>query len=220
MEITAYLDNTDQLKARFFEWRRGLGIAQSLLLALAYACLTGLIAQISFYLPWTPVPITGQTFAILLGAVLLGRWGGASQVIYTAFGVAGLPWFAGWKGGLAAIAGSTGGYLIGFIFAAFFVGYFVEKYQRSKTYIGLAVLMFSANFIFVYGFGLAQLYIWLSFVKGSSIELHYLLSIGALPFIIGDTLKILAAVAVAKAALPKESGVSTVPSGKCAAYGF
>lgn len=205
MEKALYLNNLDQLKSKFFEWRRGLGILQSLLLALAYACLTGVMAQTSFCLPWTPVPITGQTFAVLLGAVLLGRWGGVSQVIYTAVGVAGLPWFAGWKGGLAAIAGSTGGYLIGFIFAAFFVGYFVEKYQRSKTYIGLAVLMLSANFIFVYGFGLAQLYLWLSFVKGSSIGIQYLLSIGVLPFIIGDTMKILAAAAVAKAALPNKA---------------
>ncbi|MFA5743111.1 MAG: biotin transporter BioY [Candidatus Paceibacterota bacterium] len=204
MEITAYLDNTDQLKARFFEWRRGLGIVQSLLLALAYACLTGLMAQTSFYLPWTPVPITGQTFAVLLGAVLLGRWGGTSQIIYTASGIAGVPWFAGWKGGLAVIAGPTGGYLIGFIFAAFFVGYFVEKYERSKSYIGLAILMLLANFVFVYGFGLAQLYIWLSVIEGSSMGFQYLLSMGALPFIIGDTVKILAAVAVAKAALPKE----------------
>jgi len=204
MEISAYFNNADRLKARFFEWKRGLEITQSLLLATAYACLTGLMAQTSFYLPWTPVPITGQTFAVLLGAVLLGRWGGISQIIYTAAGVAGVPWFAGWKGGLAAIAGPTGGYLIGFIFAAFFVGYITEKYERSKSYIGLAALMFFANLVFVYGFGLAQLYIWLSVIKGSSMGFQYLLSIGALPFVIGDMLKILAVVAVAEAALPKE----------------
>lgn len=208
MEIAAYLNNADRLKARFFEWKRGLGIAQSLLLALAYACLTGLMAQTSFYFPWTPVPVTGQTFAVLLGAVLLGRWGGTSQVIYTAAGAAGVPWFAGWKGGLAAIAGPTGGYLIGFIFAAFFAGYFSEKYKCLRSYIGLAVLMFFANFVFVYGFGLAQLYIWLSSIKGSSMGLQYLLSIGAIPFMAGDVFKILAAAVVAKAALPKETGGS------------
>jgi biotin transport system substrate-specific component len=208
MEMSAYLNNADRLKARFFEWKRGLGIAQSLLLALAYACLTGLMAQTSFYFPWTPVPVTGQTFAVLLGAVLLGRWGGTSQVIYTAAGIAGVPWFAGWKGGLAAIAGPTGGYLIGFIFAAFFVGYFFEKYKWSRSYIGLAALMLFANFVFVYGFGLAQLYAWMFAVKGSSIGLQYLLSMGFLPFAMGDILKILAAVAVAKAALPKETGGS------------
>jgi biotin transport system substrate-specific component len=204
MEIVNYY----QLKARFFEWKRGLGIAQSLLLALAYACLTGLMAQTSFYLPWTPVPVTGQTFAVLLGAVLLGRWGGTSQIIYTAAGIAGVPWFAGWKGGLTAIAGPTGGYLIGFIFAAFVVGYLTEKYKKSRSYIGLASLMLFANFVFVYGFGLAQLYIWLSSIKGSSIGLQHLLSIGAIPFIAGDAFKILAVVVVAKAALPKEAGGS------------
>jgi biotin transport system substrate-specific component len=64
--------------------------------------------------------------------------------------------------------------------------------------------MFFANLVFVYGFGLAQLYIWLSVIKGSSMGFQYLLSIGALPFVIGDMLKILAVVAVAEAALPKE----------------
>jgi biotin transport system substrate-specific component len=204
MEITAYLNNVGQLKSRFFEWKRGFGIAQNLLLALSYACLTGLMAQTSFYLPWTPVPVTGQTFAVLLGAVLLGRWGGTSQLIYTLAGAAGLPWFAGWKGGLAAIAGPTGGYLIGFIIAAFFVGYLTEKFEQARSYAGLAVLMVFANLFFVYGFGLAQLYIWLSLAKGSSIGFQHLLSIGALPFMIGDAFKIAAAVIAVKAALPKE----------------
>jgi biotin transport system substrate-specific component len=95
--------------------------------------------------------------------------------------------------------------LIGFILAAFFVGYLTEKFEWARSYAGLTALMVFANFIFVYGFGLAQLCAWLSLVKGSSIGFQSLLSIGAVPFIIGDMLKILAVVAVAKAALPKGS---------------
>lgn len=197
-----YLSGAEIARSRFFEWKRGLGIAQSLLLALVYACLTGLMAQTIFYLPWTPVPVTGQTFAVFLGAVLLGKWAGASQAIYTFLGIAGLPWFAGWKGGLAAIAGPTGGYLIGFIFASFFIGYFVEKHGWARRSVGLAALMIAADLVFVYGLGLAQLYLWQSFWGNYPIEISRLLSIGFLPFLPGDVFKIAAAVCVAKAVLP------------------
>jgi len=87
------------------------------------ACVTGLLAQIKISLPWTPVPITGQTFAVLLTGVLLGRWwGGISQVIYVVMGVVGIPWFAGLSGGYSALIGPSGGYIIGFILAALFLG--------------------------------------------------------------------------------------------------
>jgi len=81
-----------------------------------------LLAQISIPLPFTPVPITGQTFAVLLTGALLGsRLGVAAMLTYVAEGSAGLPFFAGGAHGPAVLAGPTGGYLVGFVIAAFVV---------------------------------------------------------------------------------------------------
>jgi biotin transport system substrate-specific component len=202
MESTASLNYLDRFRTDFLVWRRGLAGAQSIALALAYAAATGLMAQISFYLPWTPVPVTGETFAVLLGAVLLGRRGGFSQIAYVAIGVAGMPWFAGWKGGAAAVAGPAGGYIIGFIIAAFFLGYWADKHIGTSGFTKIFGAMFFANFGIVYSFGLAQLYFWLSFVKGSPVNLSQLLAMGAIPFLAGDIIKITAAAVIAKGAVP------------------
>ncbi|MCL0053110.1 biotin transporter BioY [Dehalococcoidales bacterium] len=107
MEIVTTINRA---KYRAFKWRYELSIPKKLVLALGFACLTGLVAQVKFPVPWSPVPITGQTFAVLLAGVLLGRWwGGVSMAIYAGLGFIGLPWFA--VGGLAS---PTGGYIIGF----------------------------------------------------------------------------------------------------------
>jgi len=202
MELTAGMDNFYQLKTGFFVWRRGLALAQNITLALVYACATGIMAQASFYLPWTPVPVTGETFAVLLGAVLLGRWGGASQIMYVAIGAAGMPWFAGWKGGAAVIAGPTGGYIVGFIIAAFLLGYWADKYIRSSGFMKIFAAMCLVNFVVVYGFGLAQLYFWSS-TAGHTLALSELLAMGALPFLSGDIVKITAAAAIARGVVKK-----------------
>ncbi|GAI03420.1 unnamed protein product, partial [marine sediment metagenome] len=111
MEIAARIDRT---KYDVFRWRYELSIPKKLTLALGLACLTGLVAQIRIMLPWSPVPVTGQTLAVLLAGVLLGRWwGGISLAIYAGLGIAGVPWFAGWGSGLGYLAGPTGGYIIG-----------------------------------------------------------------------------------------------------------
>ena len=79
-------------------------------------------------LPFTPVPVTGQTFAVLLaGALLGGRLGAASMTTYWTAGACGLPVFNGWGGGWAIASGPTGGYIVGFIAAAFVVGWFAER---------------------------------------------------------------------------------------------
>ena len=81
------------------------------------------MAQVRIPLPFTPVPITGQTFAVLLvGAVLGSRRGAASLLLYLMQGLVGLPFFAGGTSGLAILLGPTGGYLVGFIVAAYLVG--------------------------------------------------------------------------------------------------
>ncbi len=160
MEIAATINRT---KYDVFRWRYELSIPKKLVLALGVACLAGLLAQVRFVLPWSPVPITGQTFAVLLAGVLLGRWwGGVSMAVYGGLGVAGVPWFSGWASGL----GATGGYIIGFIFAALFLGYFTDKYIRSRSFLIMLGLMLFANFVLIYVPGLVWLGLWLNMVKG------------------------------------------------------
>ena len=90
-----------------FSWRRGLGLAGNVMLSLCFAGLTGLAAQVRVPLPFTPVPITGQVFAVLLGGVFLGGgYGALSQILYLGMGAAGVPWLAG--GGSGLPLGPTG----------------------------------------------------------------------------------------------------------------
>jgi Uncharacterized conserved protein len=175
-------------------------------MAFFMACLTGLMAQIVIPLPWTPVPVTAQTFAVLISGILLGRyWGGFSQLLYVILGVAGIPWFAGMEGGYTIILGATGGYLIGFIIAALFLGHFVDKYIGSRNFIPMFALMLFANFILIYVPGLLALGFWVYTTKGYIPSLWDLLVMGLLPFIIGDIIKITGASALTKAITPKEA---------------
>ena len=203
MEITMYLDKYKYARYNFFKWRYELTLVHKIILAFAFACITGLVAQFRFYLPWTPVPITGQVFAVLLAGVLLGRFGGVSQIMYVGLGAVGLPWFAGFNGGLAYIAGPTGGYIIGFILAAFFVGYFTDRYVKSRKFVAMFPLMLFATFVLIYVPGLVQLYLWSTLVAGTSVGIIELLTMGMIPFIAGDVTKTVVAAAVANAVTPK-----------------
>ena len=195
------------IKARylFFKWRHSLALVNKTALALGMACLTGLTSQIKISLPWTPVPITGQTFAVLLAGVLLGRWwGGISQAIYVVMGVIGIPWFANFSGGYSVLFGPTGGYLIGFILAALFIGHFTDKYIRARDFLPMFGLMLFANFVLIHGLGLLQLGLWFYIAKGTELTLWRLLWMGTIPFIVGDIIKIVAVAALARAITPKE----------------
>jgi biotin transport system substrate-specific component len=193
----------NQTKLEAFRWRYELTIPKKLALSLAVAALTGLLAQARLPLPWSPVPLTGQTFGVLLAGVLLGSWwGGVSMAMYAGLGAAGLPWFTGLNGGLSYLAGPTGGYIAGFIFAALFLGYFTDKYVRSRGFLSMLGLMLFANFILIYGPGLLQLGLWLDMVKGQPATFTALLMMGAIPFIAGDVTKAAAAALVARAITP------------------
>jgi biotin transport system substrate-specific component len=194
----------NQTKLEVFRWRYGLSIPRKLALSLAVAALTGLLAQARIYLPWTPVPLNGQTLGVLLAGVLLGgRWGGVSMAIYAGLGAAGVPWFTGLNGGLACLAGPTGGYIIGFILAALFLGYFTDRYVRARCFVSMLALMLFSNFVLIYGPGLLQLGLWLDLVKGQSASFTTLLVMGAVPFIAGDITKAVAAALIARAITPK-----------------
>ncbi|MBM2825113.1 MAG: BioY family protein [Dehalococcoidales bacterium] len=199
MEVAARLN---QWKYGAFRWRYELSVPKKLALALGIAALTGLLAQVRILLPWSPVPITGQTFAVFLAAVLLGKWwGGASMAIFGGLGWAGVPWFAGWNAGITA----TGGYIIGFILAALFVGYFVDKYVRSRSFLAMFGLMLIANFVLIYVPGLIWLGLWLPAHGKTVASFGVLLGMGLTPFIVGDIIKAALAAAVTRGVTPKQA---------------
>jgi biotin transport system substrate-specific component len=188
-----------------FRWRFELGILQKLGLALGMAILTGLLAQVRIPLPWTPVAITGQAFAVLLAGVMLGNgWGGISMLMYVGLGAAGLPWFQVWQGGWGYLAGPTGGYLIGFILAAFLIGHLTDRYVKARQFPALMVVMTGAYFVLVYVPGLLQLNLWLT-AAGRQVSLGELLNLGLVPFILVDMIKIVLAAALAWGLTPKEN---------------
>jgi len=190
----------ESYRYRAFEWHRGLAWPYKLALALLGAGLIGLAAQVRVYLPWTPVPVTGQTFAVLLTAVLLGRhWGGITAGLYAALGAAGLPWFAGGAAGWAALAAPSGGYVLGFVLAALFLGHVSDRYVRARSWYGLVALMAVADFVFLFGPGM----VWLALTTGVS-DLWQVLCLGLLPFIPGELVKIPAAAAAAFALTPRK----------------
>ena len=147
-------------------------------------------AQIAIpLLPFSPVPITGQTFAVLLMGAALGSKRGALCVLtYLTQGAAGLPVFTGAGAGIATLAGPTGGYLVGFMFAAYLTGWLAERgWDRRLQTNFLAMVL--GNLV-IYTFGLAWLGVLVGYDK--------VLTLGLWPFIPGDLLKL----AIATGLLP------------------
>ena len=149
--------------------------------------LLAISAQFTFNLPFSLVPVTGQTLVVLLIGSLLGKNRGAAAVgLYLLQGAAGLPVFAGGKSGFITLVGPTGGYLIGFIAAAYIVGILTElRYDKSLVYIGFSMIVGS---LVIYIFGL----FWLVQFVGESSALQ----MGLFPFLAGDFVKILSGVIV------------------------
>ena len=203
MDLTARLDGA---KYSAFRWRYELSIPKKLVLSLVMVGVTTLLAQLKFQLPWSPVPITGQTLGALFSGVLLGTWwGGISMLLYALLGAMGLPLFSGWTHGLSVIAGPTGGYIVGFVCASLLLGFFTDRYVRSRSFFTMLGLMLVANFVLIYIPGLWQLNNWLTAVKGQSVSLAQLLTMGLIPFIPGDITKAVIAAAGARIVTPKKA---------------
>ena len=133
----------------------------------------------------SPVPITLQTFFVLLsGAVLGKRLGAVSQVLYMAIGIMGVPVFQGYSFGIFHLCGPTGGYIVGFAAASFVVGYIAEKVSLRKY--SIIPVFLAGNFI-IYSFGA----LWLMY--SCNINLSQVIRIGVLPFLPGDLVKIVLA---------------------------
>ena len=167
----------------------GTRVMTDIAAVLGGSLLVVLCAQIRIPLPFTPVPITGQTFAVLLLPALLGGWRGPAAVAaYLLQGALGLPFFAGGTAGWATLAGPTGGYLVGFLAAAVLIPLILGRGAAAPARIVVALL---AGNLAIYLFGVP----WLDrFVDGG---LAIAINLGLTPFLIGDAIKLLAAAAVA-----------------------
>lgn len=198
------MENYYSTRKNVFERIQDASTATKLLMSLLMACFTGIMAQIIIPLPWTPVPITAQTFAVLCSGLFLGKkYGCLSQILYVVLGIAFIPWFGGMTGGLEVFLGSTGGFFIGFIIASYFIGLITEKYAHARSFTKMALVIGIANFALIYIPGLAGLALFLGF-QGTTVGIIDLLMMGLIPFIAGDIVKILAAASVSKVFLPKD----------------
>lgn len=161
----------------------GTGLLKEFLLIGGFAAFVALAAQVRIYLPFTPVPITAQTLAVLVtGAVLGSRRGLLSQLLYFGAGAAGLPVFQGFHGGFSYLQGATAGYLVGFVLAAYVVGLLAER-GWDRRYLALPMLMVGNVILFIPG--LLWLWVFLGFAPWGKV-----LALGLLPFIPGDLVKL------------------------------
>lgn len=159
-------------------------LAADIALVVAGTALTAVAAQVS--IPMLPVPITGQTFAVLLTGAVLGLSRGAlSMALYVILGAAGLPIFTAGKSGF--VFGPTLGYLVGFIAAAAVVGYFSTR-KWDRKWFAVAVGLTLGNAV-IYAFGLPVLAAFLGSV-GQPNDLQATLELGLYPFFLGDAIKI------------------------------
>jgi biotin transport system substrate-specific component len=171
---------------------RAAGWLRDLILILLDAFFVAVLAQVKVALPFTPVPLTGQPFAVLLvGATLGSKRSAVSMLLYIALGAFGLPVFAGGASGIAYLSGATLGYLVGFMLAAYVIGLLAE--QGLERSMRTSLLPFLVGTIIIYICGVA----WLAIVLGS---LDKAISAGLLPFVIGDAIKLIAAALVLPAA--------------------
>jgi biotin transport system substrate-specific component len=156
------------------------GALQNLLLIVGASIVTSLAAQLAIPVPWSPVPITGQTFAVTLSGAVLGmRRGFLAQALYLAEGALGLPVFAGGAAGAAVLVGPTAGYLIAFPLAAALIGALAERgWDRRFATMFAAMLLGSVP---IFALGLAVLS---RFIPAGGLP-----AAGLFPFIPGDLIK-------------------------------
>lgn len=163
---------------------------KELVIIAMFAALTAVLSQLMIPLPFTPVPINLATLSVFIAGGLLGAVkGGISQLIYVLLGAVGVPVFAGFTGGFGIIAGPTGGYIIGYIVAAFVIGLLIAK--LPKTLLGFG-LCFVCGAVCYFTIGTA----W--FMVVTKTGLLPALSMCVFPYIPGDLLKIILAAFLVK----------------------
>ncbi|MEN9202130.1 MAG: biotin transporter BioY [Thermostichus sp. DG_1_6_bins_120] len=161
---------------------------RDVLLVVGGSLFVAVLAQVRIPLPFTPVPITGQTFGVaLVGAGFGARLGFLTLLLYLLEGLVGLPVFAGGNSGLSYLAGPTGGYLLAFPLAAGLMGWLVQRLgvDRHAAKMGAAMVACSA---LIYLLGATWLGVWLNQNVGPT-SLMQVLQKGVFPFLIGDAIK-------------------------------
>ncbi len=162
----------------------------------AYASLLAALTAVGAYIaiPIGPVPIVLQNLFVYLTGLLLGsRWGLMGIGAYLLAGAVGLPVFAGGKGGIGHLIGPTGGYLLGFLPAVALIGMITERNEGKLLF---AIVALIAGTVVIYACGVT----WLSIITGMTIVKS--LVVGMVPFLIGDAIKITAALFIAKSLRP------------------
>lgn len=165
------------------------GWVKSAALVVGFSLFVALSAQVVVPLPWTPVPVTGQTFAVLLTGALLGsRLGALALAVYLVEGALGLPFFRGGQGGAHyLLLTPTAGYLFSYPLAAYVTGRLAERGWDRKYIWAAAAMALGSAVVLVCGWA------WLAAVTGSGAEAFRL---GVLPFLPGDVIKVALAAAV------------------------
>ena len=167
------------------------GVLRDVLLVVGASLITAAAARVALPVPWSPVPLTGQTFAVLLtGAALGSRRAVLAQALYLIEGAMGLPFFAGGLGGPLVLAGPTGGFLVAFPLAAAVTGMCAEHGWDRRFGTMLASMLLGSAVILVSGLA----------VLSHFLPADRLLAAGLLPFLPGDVIKAVAAALVLPAA--------------------
>jgi len=173
----------DEFTVKAEEWSKSESTLLKALGAAGFAFLTILSAQIRIPLPFTPIPMTLQTFVVPLSGGFLGAfWGGASMLLYLALGILGISVFAAAGTGVAFFLAPSAGYAIGFFFAAVLVGWVRDRFRSNRSLL-LALIL---SHIVIFACGVLGLMI------NAQMNLHDSLTKGATPFLIGDSLKLVA----------------------------
>lgn len=195
--------DTHTLAAALWTPTRLSPLARATVLAIAGSLFVALCAQIT--VPFWPVPLTGQTFAVLsVGLVCGWRIGGAALLLYLLEGAVGLPFFAGGEAGWAAVAGPSGGFIWGFVLAAALVGWLAERGWDRSFWRAVMALLLGNVALYVPGLAwLARFYAGPGQVyiadAGATTAWGATINAGLLPFLLGDGLKLLLAAALIQA---------------------
>jgi biotin transport system substrate-specific component len=193
MNMAKTIDYFNNHKVLYFNWLRGLSWIKKLGLSLLFALITGIFAQIRIPLGFTPVPVTGQVFVVLLSGVLLGGfYAGMSMIFYLTLGALGVPWFAGFRAGITF--GPTMGYLLGFIPAAIFVGLFAHRHKNLLNQI--LIMLISVLLIYFLGA--------LNFAVLIRTDFATTMRLAVLPFIPFDIIKAILAGLMSRAIMPHD----------------
>lgn len=169
------------------------GRLRDVTLVVGGALFTALAAQVVVHLGFTPVPITGQTFAVLtVGGVLGARRAMASQVLYWVLGAIGLPFYADAASGWSTATGATLGYFVGFVVASGLVGWFADRREDRHYVSSLSSFVFGSVVIYLFGA------LWLAFHLGIPVATgdKNAMTLGVYPFLVGDAVKVALAAAV------------------------